>query len=282
MDSYFVTTLRKVKSSKDDYPEAPAHLEGYLWDIQEKLKERIPTSENQFKKFAEHGFNQIINERLRIEECLQEYYKELNSKRKNLTLTVYEAEILQEEIDYYRDILYNIDTAANYLLRYLIAYYPENYRGKYYIDLIKERFGNLSLKTDDVLSQFLAECDFLEKGPRNCPPSVRTDYFYFALYYYYIGRKTKIIISKSKKSEYYCQKLAKENGFKSGNKLSNEWGKCNYINYRIKATKQKKTTLEKHLEKLKKEILPALKDYKPGSDACQEDIVFLEKEIKRR
>lgn len=270
MDSDFVTTLLKVKDSKDYYPDAPAYLDESYYDIQKELKGRVPTLENQFRKFAEHTFNQIIVEKPRIEKYLEDYFCKINSNREKIS--VYEIEIIQEEIDYYTEILTTIDEAISYLLRYLIAFFPEYYRKLYYVKLLKTNFRF----RDEVIDSFLTSYGYQKKGQFNSAGDKKS-YIHVALLYWYSDR----VISNSDKGLCYSGEIAKTHRLKSKEKLYNTYGSCNNKEYRTAVESKRLGTQLKRLKLLKDEILPALLNCPKGKITCSQDIDYLEKWIKK-
>jgi hypothetical protein len=132
-----------------DFEDAISFLEQDYFELQLTLKRVNLSTKSEMqtvRNYCIHSYNEIIQEKDRI-KCFLEAW----CSKENMSSSIQEMTEIDLQASYFRGVCNLIDDALWELLRYLIAYFPEDCSSEFFI----EKVQNLAPAGDPIAIKFL-------------------------------------------------------------------------------------------------------------------------------
>lgn len=134
MHSDFVIALRKVSNEKSKFPNAEEILFNHYCNIQKLIRRKALSQPMLLKQFALNSLDEINIEQKRIRQYAEKAQEQVkvtiarkDSKNRLSDSDSKDLERWEAELQYFGDVLTNIEDMNATLLEYLAAYYPEDF-----------------------------------------------------------------------------------------------------------------------------------------------------------
>jgi hypothetical protein len=161
MHSDFVIALRKVTNEKSKFPNAEEILFNLYCKIQKLIRRKALSQPKLLKQFALNSLGEIRIEQKRIRQYAEKAQEQVkvtiarkDSKNRLSDFDSKDLDRWEAELQYFGDVLTNIEDMNATLLEYLAAYYPE--------DFIKDE------NVLNALRQYLPIYNLYRKKIENC------------------------------------------------------------------------------------------------------------------
>jgi len=271
MNCDFVGTLKRVRPSRDSFPDAVTFLEQDLYSLQKTLDRIIPTDKNPFKNYAIAAWNQILAE-LKWIESYYEIYTAKDTSENIKTLTKHSREELMDDLSYYRDVLNIASEALGSLAEYLVTYWPGNYRDEGSKTILKTHGSRFS----PIMKQFFSDCEYLEENGFNTTGK-KTVKHIVILYWYASQDKPEFIITRdnaetiSRRFDYGTKSTLYKNFIDAQRDIKN------YVWQKLSSDEGDSKRNLNMLREIKKELVK----FPKGLEICCSHILELEFHIKK-
>jgi len=271
MISDFYITLTKVGNHREYYPYAVELLEIDLQDLREKMKKGEPQPADSTIMFFINAFNQIQEAKSKFQDFRESYSKQLDpiiskgfEKQKIMDI--------EEEIDYYTNILEKINIASVEILSFIILTCPGYRENKKFYDIAKN-FKKFSKTIENYINDF----EYKKISPFESKPGEERTQTFVALLQFYAGAQ----INNSNKDA-----IARRWGFdkkESGASIKQDYDECRDNKFRQGILNlNKESSFRRRLQDLEDIKIIILKT--PGNnsnfDKLEEDIQELQDFIK--